>query len=59
MAKHRLNKLTKDQRKALYERSDANAGAGWNATGVYEERRHNRYPNRERDTTKPVDEELV
>jgi hypothetical protein len=59
MAKRKFNKLTKEQRRVLWSPSEENAGACWNATGASEERRRNRYPNRERDTTKPIDKEFV
>ena len=58
VGKRKHNKLTKEQRKALWEPSKQNAGAGWNATGEYDNRPP-RYVNRERDTTKPIDEEFV
>lgn len=55
---HRLNKLTKEQQKALYAPTEENTGAGWNAKGEYDNRPP-RYVNRERDTTKPIDKEFV
>ena len=58
MSKRKFNKLTKEQRKALWSPSEENAGAGWNATGEYDARR-SRYPSRERDTTKPIDKEML
>jgi hypothetical protein len=58
MVNSKFNKLTKEQRKALWAPSDENAGAGWQTTGSYD-RPRSRYPRRERDTTKSVDEELV
>lgn len=53
----RFKKLTKEQKKAIWSPSEENAGAGWIATGQYDLPR-SKYLNRERDTTKLIDQEF-
>lgn len=56
--KHKIKKLTAAEKKAVWAPSEENAGAGWTAQGTGEPTR--KYPtNRERDTTKRLDEELL